>query len=125
MKKNMLTGIIWGIVSSVVITLIISGVFAVLIMGERLGENSTFWLGLGITLVSALVGSFVSTGVYRDKTLFVCSFVVLGYILVMMLIGFIGYGNIDNTGFYNIPMGVLGGLSVCLARAGKGRRRYR
>ena len=125
MKKNMVAGVVWGIIAGVVISLFFSGVFAYLIINERLSEDSVFWLGLAITLISALIGCLVGTGVYRDKALFTAATIVAGYTLITMLIGFVGFGNIRNVGFLNVPMSLIAGASVCLLRAGKGRSKYR
>lgn len=128
-KKNreftMAKGVALGVAAAIALSLLISSAFAFLIIGERIGESSVFWLGLAIALIASLVGCLIGTGVSPDKPLVTSILIVAGYTIIMMLIGFIAYGNIRDVGFWNVPMNLIAAAATCLIRAGKGRRRYR
>ena len=129
MKKNrdftMAKVIVLGTGAAVLFSLLISGVFAFLIMKEQVGEGSVFWLGLVITLIGSLVGCLIGTGLYPDKPLITTVLIAAGYTIIMMLIGFAAYGNVRDVGFWNVPMNLISAAATCIIRAGKGRRRYR
>ena len=123
--SSMLSSIFLGVSGALVTMLALCCAAATLIMGEKIGEQSYLWVGLAITGISVLVGCIISTSVYKQKILPTVASVFAGYTLVMILTGFIFFGNITNIGFYNLPVGIIGALAVCVLHLGKGKRRYR
>lgn len=65
-------GTVMGVAISCVMTLLLAGIAAVLILNENLMENITPFLGLAIVFASSFAGTFVSGKASKERKLLSC-----------------------------------------------------
>lgn len=90
-NRGILTSMIYGLITTLVIILLVSFIFSLLLRFTSLTESSFSWLIIVFTFVALMVGGFVSGGKSKQRGWLVGAGTGLLYTLLVFLVQYLGY----------------------------------
>ncbi|WNF37603.1 TIGR04086 family membrane protein [Bacillaceae bacterium IKA-2] len=99
-NRGILTSMIYGLITILVIILSVSFIFSLLLRFTSLTESSFSWIIIVFTFGALMVGGFVSGGKSKQKGWLVGAGTGLLYSLLIFLVQYLGYNAIFSTQQY-------------------------
>lgn len=106
LKVSMAGGCIAGVLISLTVSIILTALQSVLIGEGKIGEGTTGAVVFLIRVIAMATGGFVAVVMAKNKTLPVIAITAGGYLLTLLTIGIIFYGE----SFHNFGIGLLSTL---------------
>lgn len=115
-NRTITVGVLIGITSAVLGSLLLTAGAASLISRNRLPEESSKWIVPAIRTITVLFGTLIGTGVVKEKCLATMGIIAVGYLILLLGLGIVFY----NGSFQHFGAGILsalaGGVAGCLIR---------
>lgn len=96
-SKQWGSAILHGVMAILIIALVTSLIFSILLKFTSLTEQSIQWIVMTLAFVAVFVGGFIAGGKGKEKGWLIGALTSLTYTGIILLIQFLGYGNVLST----------------------------
>lgn len=128
--KSVQLALCWGLIISMVLTLILSAGITYLVLSETMAESAVGYGVMLTVLVSSFLGAIVAAAAVKSRRLFVCLMSGVGYFLLLLSVTALFFGG-QYEGMGVTALLVFGGAGAAALMGGKGdgqkrkKRRYK
>jgi len=93
-SKQWGSAILFGVLAIFIIALVTSLFFSILLKFTSLTEHSIQWIVVTLSFVAVFIGGFIAGGKGKEKGWLIGALTSLTYTGIILLIQFLGYGNV-------------------------------
>lgn len=119
LRMPMYRAVLSGVVIALVISLILTGVFALGIYKESMREEDLIFIAPAIQLLSSFIGAFIAGKGYGQKYILSAAITGTGYTLILMVVSLLLFDCSLSRFVICLLLSVIGGVTagfLCLAK---------
>ncbi len=124
MDSHIVIAIMWGILSALIFTLLLSAIASSVIQSGKASESITGWLSSAVWAISVFCGAMLSLKLHSEQIWIVSGAIGIGYILLLCAVNILFFEQ-SFAGIGRGLLSILAGLTIAVLLKVRGQKSNR